>query len=234
VASATETGTENQKESAAALYGGVVEDSNGSSAGSSISMLARPEGVFSGRIVMGGESYAIPPGKFDSSGHARVTVATSGRPLVVDLQRGGANGSEITGTISDGVWTSKFETERAMASNSGELAKYAGNYALAMNGVVRISISRAGQVVIKAKVNSQPVSEATVITQSGRVPIYLPYGDPKTGSAGVLSGWLSFTKEAGPFDADLFNAPGPRQIGFTNTDVPVRVFRMPANWGEQK
>jgi hypothetical protein len=95
---------------AAGTYNGLFSSTNGvtvQSAGLISGLILQTNGAFSGKLLLAGTNYPLA-GRFDLSGQAAVTTGAATAPgglLQVQLSLEPAPASQITGTVSNTIWT---------------------------------------------------------------------------------------------------------------------------------
>ena len=185
-------------------------------------------------------------GKFDANLRATNVIARSGMtPLRVELQVGqGASAGEISGRVTDGIWTAPLSGGRMAASSSlaGEYTVVIpganGNPALpAGDGYGTLHLANDGLGTLSGTLaDGTQFSQTAYLTESGDWPLYVPAYSGK----GALVSWLNFAnlaasdvsgdlvwiKQAG---ASLTSYAG----GFTNgTKAVGAVYTMPLDLGK--
>jgi hypothetical protein len=115
-------------------YNGLVIQTNGPSHASSgsLGLAITKTGSFTAKLAMGGGK-AVFKGQFDACGNATNTVARKGlSSLRVILHLDLTDGTDqVTGTISDGVFTSELLADRAVYGRANS-CPLAGNYTLVL------------------------------------------------------------------------------------------------------
>ena len=119
------------------VYRGLFSEDDGVTQTNSgaFNITAGATGNFSGKLQMGAVKYALK-GRFDATGAATVTVARSGlNALTLSLQLDLYGGSDqVTGTVSDGVWTASLTGNRAVFNSTSHIAPQAGRYTVIIPG----------------------------------------------------------------------------------------------------
>jgi hypothetical protein len=145
-------------------------------------------------------------GLFDSQGRATRTFARPGStPLTVYLQLDLAGGDQISGRITDGVWSADLLADR----KSGNTSAHAGNYTLRIpassvsgdrpsgDGFATVKVDARGTVQWSGTLaDGTKASQKTSLSKQGIWPLYAAlYG----GSGSILS-WMQITNQP---DSDL-------------------------------
>lgn len=191
-----------------------------------------PTGVFSGRFQLDGTAYGFR-GQFGVDGRATVTLQRPGaNPLVLNLQLAFAEGAnEISGTISDGVFTAAISADRAVFNAKTKPAPQAGNYTVVLasnpnftapghpqgNGFANVRVSAGGSARIAGLLgDGTPFTRDSMVAQDGVLPVYAPLYSTKGSLAGALTfratsvsdldGTLNWTKP--PRSWDLYYRAG--------------------------
>jgi hypothetical protein len=160
-------------------------------------------GAFSARLVLAGQRFAFS-GKFAVDGLATNLITRSGAgPLTIWLTLDLAGGTDqITGTISDGIWTASVLADRAALHPLDDPAIQAGRYTLILPGNDAAAATEPGgdsfgTVTVDARGNVKfsgtladgtKVSQRAPLSKNGWWPLFVPlYG----GGGSVLS-WVIF------------------------------------------
>jgi hypothetical protein len=159
------------------------------------------QGAFSGKLVLGGASYACS-GQFGMDLRAQKTILRTapGSPIVVALQLSGVS-DQLTGSIRDGAQTSTLEGYRApFHSTLNPATTFAGKYTLAFsgstdpasspqgNGCGAVTVSTAGAVTFKGRLGEgTPVTQKGLIEANGQWAFYVPLHK----GGGSILGWLT-------------------------------------------
>src|SRR6266516_5653184 len=161
-------------------------------------------GLFSGRLLCAGHRYAFS-GKFNLSGDATVNIRRGlAAPLALALHVDLNNGSDVvTGSVTDGNWTSDLTGDRNVFSATLNPAQQAGlrsfvlerapDNATAADGLSRISVSGATNVRGKLT-DGRAFSAGSALAKNGDCPFYLSLN---RGSE-VVIGRLNFPAGQGP------------------------------------
>jgi len=186
-------------------YAGLFFESSGVAQGSSgsFTLSVKASGAFSGKLQNGGTRYSLS-GKFDSSGHATVTNGPKSlTPLIVDLQLDMTNGTDrVSGTVSQGSWTSDLAGDRAVFSAKSYPAPQSGRYTMAIPGSLgvlnepagdgfgAVAIGTAGQISLAGSLaDGTKISQSSQLSKYGEWPLYIPL---YSGKGSVLS-WITIT-----------------------------------------
>ncbi len=183
-------------------YQGLFADTNGVAVESSgfISLALKNTGAFSAKIAIGGKSYSLS-GQFDATGKfsgslVRPNIGALNVKLQLDL-----NGSTITGTVDDFVWTAQLRANRAVFSKTNPAPK-AGKYTLALPGADFSDVQPAGDCVATITVDSAgalslaglladntKVSLKTFVSTNAEFPLFVSLYKGN----GILFGWMTLT-----------------------------------------
>ena len=159
---------------------------------------------FSGKLIMGANTYRFSS-SFSTTHESSVVVPRSGStPLTLQLQLLTLNSTpQVTGTVSDGVWTVPLLGNRLYFSSSNP-TPLAGKYTLALlntnlstdmpngNGFGAVVIQKNGQLMFKGKAaDGSSVSQAIGLSRFGDWPLYLRANQNR----GRLIGWLAVNKQ---------------------------------------
>jgi len=202
-------------------------------------------GAFSGKITLPGGPYSFAE-KFDPGGQVQFTIPhAKPSPITVNLQLdiNEPTNEQITGTISNAVWTAGLTADRAVFSAStNKAADYEGQFTLAIPGNTSgvgspggfgwaaLTISPAGAISMNGSLaDGTAINQSSVsVTKDGRWPLYAPYKNPPTTSVGAVFGWMMFSNlPASTLGGDLYwfrpegATPKTYPSGFTNLTVPV-------------
>jgi len=161
-------------------------------------------GAFSGKLLSGNLKFKLS-GQFDASGHAHAPVSRPNMaPLSVELQLDLTNGTDqVTGTVSDGIWTSPLSGDRAVFDGRTNAAPQLGGYTMVIPGganpatepygfgYATLAVDKKGNVRLRGALAdgiASPFNIRTPVSKSGRCPLYLPLYRGQ----GYLQGWLQF------------------------------------------
>jgi len=195
-------------------------------------------GSFSASLVFGGVRLSFK-GAFDDSGDYSTNLMTRlGTTLSITLQaETNAAADQITGTVSDGSFTSDLTANRSTFNAvTNPATEFQGYYTLLFepgstnadfpqgNGYGLVSVKAGGKIKLNGK-----LADGTKITQTGTVsddgswPVYIPFIKKQ----GLLSGWLTFTNIVGVSDLSgtlAWTKPPSARLypdGFTGTVTAV-------------
>ena len=169
-----------------------------------ISLNVTEQGTFSGSLRLGAGVFSVHE-QFDSSTGFAPTLIVPRRsplaPLQIDLQLDLTNGTDhIAGEVTDGVWKSFVDADRAVFNSKTNKAPQAGLYTLVVpggedsslvpggTGYGTVSVDSAGQVrLFGSLADGTSISLSVPLSKSGRWPLYVPLYHNR----GSLSGWLT-------------------------------------------
>ena len=219
---------------AAGTYNGLFSSSNGvtpQSAGMISGLILQSNGVFSGKLVLAGTNYPLA-GRFDIPGQAAVTVGPAsapGGPLQLQLFLQPAPTNQITGTVSNTLWSANLLAELAGTGLPSPeytllLSPPAAAPASSPPGDgYALAATRAGVVTFSgALADGTAFSETVPASATGNVPVYASLYK----NTGLLFGWVNLTNaQAAPLTNLLtwispFGATALYPGGFTNA-LPV-------------
>ena len=199
----------------AGIYQGLVQSNSPSQQTSGfVSITAGATGSFSAKLMIGPASYSFQS-TFDNDGDATAVVPRAGaNPLTVTLHIDLTNGTDqITGTVSDGTFTSDLTANRPVFnSKTNPAAPYTGFYTVILppnpddagsnfpqgNGYGTVSVDGNGKIKFSGTLaDGTRASQSAVVSKNGLWPVYIPL---YTGKQGLLSGWVSFTNVVGVSD----------------------------------
>src|SRR5580765_566290 len=128
-------------------YNGLFSETatNAQQISGAITITTTTKGTFTGKLQLGATRASFK-GAFDSGGNASVTlkIKNSGS-LKLQLSLDPAPTPDvISGTISDGTWTSQIVAKRAAFDGKTELAPQAGRYTLVIPGRPGFTTAPAG------------------------------------------------------------------------------------------
>jgi hypothetical protein len=186
-------------------YGEFYDLNNGVSAGSagSVNATVTGGGRFTVKVNIGGKNLSAS-GKLDSSGNLTATLHKGPLQYTLRLQVDLAGGNQITGTISDGNWSSDVQAERlTFGKTKSTVAQgFAGNYTLqipadplssnspAGDGFASVKIDANGGVQMKGSLaDGTKLSLKTGLSEQG----YWPLFSSLYSGRGCLVGWLQVT-----------------------------------------
>ncbi len=187
----------------AGMFSGLFRNPSAAEHVSSGSFKAKVQagGAFSATLQMGGRRLPFA-GRFGLDGKATNVVARRGtNALTVELCLKFDGSEELSGRVTDGLWSSALLADRAVFSTLANPAtNFARQYTLlipggtngsvmepAGDGFASVSVSRAGLTTIKGTLaDGTPAALAVPVSKGGDVPLYLSL----YGGAGSASGWL--------------------------------------------
>jgi hypothetical protein len=206
----------------------VTNDASEESSGSFVASVTGA-GTYVANLRLDGATYSYS-GQFSATGTASKSIERPGlAPLAVNLQLDLADGP-LTGTISDGTWTTDLVADLAVYSKTNP-APQAGRYTLLIpgsenastqpggNGFGAVTVTDSGAVTFSGVLgDGTMVTSAGIVTSEGQWPFYISL----YGGKGSIMGWLSFTN-VGAIDGQIawFKLAKPTAKlypgGFTNS-----------------
>ena len=166
------------------------------------SAVTTDNGSFSAQLILGGVKGTFS-GKFALDGwttnSVRIGTNTNTVVLQLDLNTNGA--CQITGTVSNGVWTAALRAVRAHF-NATRPTSLDGAYTLAIAGsandavapggssIGTVNVTKAGAVSLKATLADgtlPPIMQATALSKNGEWPLYVSL----YGGKGSIQGWMT-------------------------------------------
>jgi subtilisin family serine protease len=182
-------------------YAGLVINTNEVTPGSSgcFTLATTAAGTFTGKMLIGGTHLGFR-GRFDSNGVASVTVKRGKNiPLTLVLHADFTEGTDsVTGSVTDGGWSSELIGDRNVFNAKNNPAPQAGlrgfvlqaaENALVTAATGSSSISTAGAAKVKGRLNDgRAFSVGSLLAKNGDCPFYLSFNH---GSEAVI-GWLNF------------------------------------------
>ncbi len=187
-------------------YAGLIADPDGVQSETSgyLALTVRHSGAFSGKVLLGGMRYAFG-GRFNSIGDALLTARRPFiSPLTVSLHVDVQNGTDqLSGTVSDGAWTSEIAGNRNVFSARLNPAPQAGLRSFTLQQVDNASttatglsrISPGGNVTVHGILgDGRRFVTASTLAKDGEYPFYLSL---HRGSE-IVIGWLNFPTGAEP------------------------------------
>ena len=193
-------------------YTGLFSDQgNGPNLGSagSFTVVTTVRGRFTGKFQAGFVRYSVI-GQFDASGSG--TFSIPGRNITAQLQINPDDSDRITGTISDGNFTSQLDGDRAIFDARSNPAPQFGQYTVVIpNGTDPsslpggdsygvVAVDRLGHVRIAgALADGSKFSQSATLSKDGRWPLYASL----YGGRGFVYGWIDFADSG----ADDLNGP---------------------------
>ncbi len=186
-----------------------------------------PTGTFTGRVTINGSNYAVT-GKFDINGAATVTIPRKNNTaltLNLQLDLTGQTG-EITGTLSDGVFTANISADHAAYDGLTSVAPQAGRYTMVLaasgtdcsvaptgSGYAVVLVAPNGVTTISGRLaDNTIVSQSSMVSPNGTLPLYLTL----TGEKGSVSGTVTLR------DTDVSDVDG--SLNWSKAANPVDVF----------
>jgi hypothetical protein len=237
----------------AGIYNGLIIRTNAPSYTTSgyLNLTLNPRGFFTATLRMSGVSYYLN-GKFDAAGHATTTVRRQRlAPLQVTMSLDLANRTEqITGTVSDGVFTSTLLINRVVYIPSNLARTYPGAYTMLLStetnnptawpqgdGYGLMMVSSNGLIRINGSLgDGNLLTQYVPLSKHGTWPVYQELYNGR----GCVLGWLSFTNDVGicDFEGSLYwfkppVAGDPYYPAGFNTEITVVGSRYanPPVWG---
>ncbi len=153
-------------------------------------------GSFSSKIILAGKSYSLS-GQFAAGGEATATLVRKGLSTVTAQLQLDLGGGGITGTFSDGTFTSQLLAMRPM-SNAAALA---GRYNFFLPGVASGMGDSYGSVTVTSTggltaagvlADDTKAAQKTSVLANGMWPFYVPLYS----GTGSIFGWINFTNQA--------------------------------------
>jgi autotransporter-associated beta strand protein len=220
----------------AGVYNGLFYNTNGITHASSglLNVSVTESGTLTGKAFIDGDTLRLS-GLFDASGNAHLTVTRSNKnDLAVNLTLDSLGGTdEMSGTVSDGVWTADLQADRAVfGASTNPATDFLGTYTMALPGNNDPSLQPGGYGYATVVVDSNGLIKATgalgdgsallqsvPISKNGAWPFYQSF----YGGKGSVLGWLNLTGALSPSLTGTINwikpatAGGPHYPGgFTN------------------
>lgn len=167
-----------------------------------ITLVVANSGAFTARATVGAQTYPIS-GVFNPvSGQAAVSVMRGSNAIVTgNLLLHLSDGSQqVTGNLAGSNWTATVLADRGVFHSRTNLAPYAGRYTFVFNrnqtvngfSYGQLRVDGAGNVFLVGRLaDGTPISQATVVSQSGMWPLCLRL----YGNRGLLLGWMRFNNE---------------------------------------
>jgi subtilisin family serine protease len=182
-------------------YAGLVIDTNAVTPATSgyFTLATTAAGTFTGKILIGGNYFGFR-GRLDSAGDATVTVKRGKNiPLTLVLHADFTEGTDsVTGSVTDGGWSSELIGDRNVFNAKNNPAPQAGlrgfvlqaaENALITAATGSSSISTAGAAKVKGRLNDgRAFTVGSLLAKNGDCPFYLSFN---RGSEAVI-GWLNF------------------------------------------
>jgi hypothetical protein len=186
-------------------YAGLVANANGVTPDSSgyFTLTVTASGAFTGKLLVGGNRYGFRE-QFNLAGDAVLTVNRAQlSPLTLTLHVDLSNGTDqVTGSVTDGNWTSALAGDRNVFNSQLNPAAQAGAGSLILENtdanasVVAAGsskISTSGAIGVRGKLaDGHPVGARSTLAKNGDSPFYLSLAHGNE----VVIGWVNFS--AGP------------------------------------
>jgi endonuclease/exonuclease/phosphatase family metal-dependent hydrolase len=238
-------------EALAGTYNGLLIQTNAPTFASSgsIRFVLGPAGTFAAKLILGGARSSFA-GQFDALGHATTQIARRGlAALRVVLQLDPASGDQITGTISDGTFTSVLLADREVYSRANP-CPFAGTFSIVIEpppgdnptvpqgcGYGRLTVTKAGRGRVGGVLGDGARIRVTApVSKHGTWPLY----DLLYKNQGASVSWVTFaTNQTLDATVDWFRPPIPSAAfyprGFTtnvamvgNEYLPPTVYGAPS------
>jgi hypothetical protein len=150
----------------------------------SFTVSTTPSGSFSGKLQLNRTRITFT-GKLDSSGKTNLTLHPKNlSPLTLTLQLDGTD--QITGSLSDGVWTAQLAGDRAVFNAKTNPAPQAGRYTLVFRGhynsttepagdsICTVSIDAGGKISLSGTLaDATKITQASTLAENGNWPFYV-------------------------------------------------------------
>jgi hypothetical protein len=225
-------------------YKGLFYDPNGiaQQSSGSFTVSTTASGSFSGKLQLNRTSIPFS-GKLDSAGHTNLTLHPKNlSPLALELQLDGTD--QITGSLSDGVWTAQLTGNRSVFNAKTNRAPQAGRYTLVFPGHYEsttepggdspctVSVDAVGKVMLKGTLaDGTKITQASTVAGNGQWPFYVSL----YGGGGSLLSWITFDDDPDDEFSGELNWIKPvvanakyYPAGFTNqTEVHGSSYHMP-------
>ena len=198
----------------AGVYQGLVQSNYPSQQTSgSISITVGKTGSFSVKLTLDEVSYSVKE-TFDDNGNSSSVIPRAGtNSLTLTLHLDLTNGTDqITGTVSDGTFTSDLTANLTVFNRKTNPAKeFEGYYTVLLppnpdetgpdlpqgNGYGTLKVDAGGRIRFSATLaDGTRISQTAVVSKDGTWPVYIPLYVKK----GSLSGWVTFTNVVGVSD----------------------------------
>ena len=188
-------------------------------------------GGFTAKLQLGAKSNSFS-GVFSLAGNWATSAIKGATNLGAQLQLDLTGGNQITGQISNNLWTAQLVANRSVYSKTNP-APQAGQYTLVIpgsadpanlpggHGAVAVNVSSAGTVSVNGILGDGTViTESTFVSPQGQWPLYAkPYS-----SKGILLGWMTFTNDT---TSDLAGVVSWIKPGLTGTKIYPTGFDWP-------
>ena len=197
--------------SLAGSYQGLVQSNSPSLQTSGfVNITVTAVGSFSAKLTFDGAMYSFK-GTFDGNGDATADIAHSGaNPLTVTLHLDLTNGTErITGTVSDGTFTSDLIAN--LSAGSSSVPAFQGYYTVLLlpnpadagsdfpqgNGYGTLKVNAQGKAQFSGKLaDGTKITQTATVSEDGTWPVHVPL----YAKVGLLSGWVTVTNIVGVSD----------------------------------
>ena len=160
-------------------------------------------GAFSGKLNLGAATMSFT-GHFDLTGLAHLTIQRKGKPLLtMDLQVDFTGSNQVTGTISDGTFTSNIVADHSVFDGRNATSPDAGSYTALLRPVSGLTTASGygfATIVVGANgvarfagslADGTAVTLSATISKDGVLPIYLLLYK----NLGALSGTVAFSEQ---------------------------------------
>jgi hypothetical protein len=190
-------------------------------------------GTYSGRFQIGAARYSFS-GRLGVDCQSGNVMARAGSNSLTLQFRLGTNvgADQVSGYVSDGVWTANLQGDRAVFNSLTNMAPYAGTYNLILPGrdadetlpagagYGNLRISTAGRVTFSGMLaDNSRISQSVSVSRNGHWPLYASL---YAGKGSVLS-WLAFENRTNDDINGLLSWIKPADVaavyyphGFTN------------------
>ncbi len=171
-------------------------------------------GVFSGKLLIGPESYPFG-GKFDPGGAATVNAKEGSTSLTVQLQLDTTGQTdEVSGSVAaiGGQWSASLLGHRAPAWTARNPAPQRGRYTMLLpgqsdspvlpagNSYGTVIVTDAGNLTLSGNLaDGTPLAQAAPVSKGGQWPLY-SYG---AGGQDYLLGWIAFDAKGSGFSGNV-------------------------------
>jgi lysyl endopeptidase len=218
-------------------YNGLFYNTNGVAPNSSGTMTLNitPNNTYSGKIVIGATHYSLR-GTISIAGTS-TTTATGPLQSSLDVSFSfGDVSNELSGTVSDGVWTSQLSAAQVVFNARTNPAPYAPRYTMVIpgatnggpqgNGYAAIAVKASGGLTLSGSLaDGTALVETANVLANGQSPMYVSLYR----NQGAILGWLIFdTNQPIPGLAGTLSWIKPASSsskvypgGFTNLAIPA-------------
>ena len=171
----------------------------------SFTIAVTSKGAYSGTLQIGSRRLPVS-GQLDLQCQAtKVIPAGGGSSLTLSLSFGaGEQAGKISGTVTDGNWSSALVGDRAFFDARTHAAPYAGAYTLILpgsdgdpsvpagHGYGTVRVSTAALASFSGTLaDGTAVQQSATVSKDGFWPLYIP----AYSGQGLLIGWLAFTNQ---------------------------------------